>query len=88
MTALQSGSSAAFAQVPGLNPLIEAAGVEAYKTASSQAYRAVFLVSLAMTGIGMILCIFLPDVDHLITANVSVQIHERGKDFVDTDEKV
>ncbi|KAF2492222.1 MFS general substrate transporter [Lophium mytilinum] len=94
---LPSGSVAAFlaalsgagkmSAVDGVTPAIEAIGVRAYKGASSDAFRTVFLTTLAFSGLGMVLSIFYPNVDPLLTNKVSVQIHSKGKEDVGAEVK-
>jgi hypothetical protein len=80
IAALSTGSPAAFKSVQGITPAIQAAGIRAYQVANSQAFKAVFLVSLAFSGIGMILAIFYPSVDHLITSEVTIQVKKLDSD--------
>lgn len=79
MTALTAGTVSAFSAVQGLTPAIQAAGIRAYKEANSDAFRTVFLVTLAFSGTGMLISLFYPDIDHLLTKEVSVQIHKKGE---------
>ncbi|KAF2102444.1 MFS general substrate transporter [Rhizodiscina lignyota] len=80
ITALSSGSATAFNTVQGLTPTIQAIGVRAYQEANSDAFRTVYLTTLAFSGIGMLLSIFYPNIDHLLTNAVSVQLHNKGAD--------
>ena len=63
ITALTSGSATALASVEGITPGIIAAGEMAYKVASSDAYRTVFLSTIAINGIGIVLTFFVPNPD-------------------------
>lgn len=63
--------------IEGVTPAIAAAGVRAYRFASSEAYKTVWLVTLAFAGIGIVASCFYGSVDHLITKDVSVQLHKR-----------
>ena len=63
LTALTSGSATAMQTVRGISPSIINAGVAAYKEASSDAYRTVFLSTIAINGIGIILTFFVPNPD-------------------------
>ncbi|KJR86299.1 uncharacterized protein SPSK_02313 [Sporothrix schenckii 1099-18] len=70
--------------VPGLNETILAAGVHAYKVASADAYRTVFYSTIAFSGIGILLSIFVPNVDTLLTGEVAVTLRatEAAEDVV------
>ncbi|KAF2502483.1 MFS general substrate transporter [Lophium mytilinum] len=80
--AITAGTPAAWAAVPGLTPAIQAAGVRAYQDASSSAYSTVFLTTIAFSGIGVICSFFAPNVDHLLTKDVAVTLHERGTEMI------
>ncbi|KAF2665042.1 MFS general substrate transporter [Microthyrium microscopicum] len=82
LTAIASGSAAAFAKVSGLTPEIQAAGMAAYRKASVDAYNTVFLTTIAFSGIAIIFSIFAPNVDHLLNSNVAATLHERNTDTV------
>lgn len=78
LTALTSGSATALEAVKGISPSIIAAGSAAYKVASSDGYRTVFLSTIAINGIGIILTFFVPnpDLDAPEMNNVSAPIHK------------
>jgi hypothetical protein len=82
ITALTTGTQSAFQAVQGLTPAIQAIGVRAYKEANSDAFHTVFLTSLAFSGTGILLSTLYPSVDHLLTKEVSVQVHKRGMENV------
>jgi hypothetical protein len=63
LTAFTSGSATALEAVQGVTTAIIEAGTIAYKEASSDAYRTVFLSTIAINGIGVILTFFVPDPD-------------------------
>lgn len=75
ITALSSGDTTALQAVPGISPAIIAAGTNAYQLASAASYRTVFLSTIAFSGIGIIFSIFLPNIDHLLTSEVSTTLH-------------
>jgi len=52
----------------------------AYKQANAEAYKTVFFTTLAFSGTGMLISLLYPNVDHLMTNEVSVQLHESGKE--------
>ncbi|KAB5578315.1 fungal trichothecene efflux pump [Coniochaeta sp. 2T2.1] len=87
-TAIANGTAAAFAAVPGISPTILAVGQRAYQEANAAAYRTVFLSTIAFSGIGIILTIFLPDVDHLLTNEVTTPLQASGNESQITGEKV
>lgn len=76
LAAIPVGTPAAFKAVQGLTPTIQAAGLHAYRVANSEAYKTVFLTTLAFSGIGIVLSLFYPSVDHLITNQVTVQVKQ------------
>lgn len=63
-----------FDGIQGMNAEILAAGTRAYKFASADAYRTVFLTTLAFSGVGIILTFFAPNVDHMLTSEVAVTL--------------
>ena len=78
MTAKAAGTAAGFASVKGNTPAIMAAGDYAYKVASADAYRTVFLSTIAFSAIALILSFFAPNVDNLMTSDVATTLHKRG----------
>jgi cellobiose-specific phosphotransferase system component IIC len=73
---------AAIANVTGVNPSITAIGTRSYQDASADAYRTVFLATIAFTGVAIITTLFLPNVDHLLTGKVSTTLHKKDKEVV------
>ncbi|KAF2178198.1 hypothetical protein K469DRAFT_742079 [Zopfia rhizophila CBS 207.26] len=63
MTALTSGSTSAFETVQGISTEIIGVGVTAYKQANADAYRTVYLSTIAFTGIALILSYWAPDTE-------------------------
>jgi hypothetical protein len=82
LAALTSGSAAAFKAVAGLTPAIQAIGARAYQDASSDAYKTVYLSTLAFSGLGIILTFWTPNVDHLLSGDVTVTLHEKGTEKI------
>lgn len=78
-TALTYSTAEAFAAVPGTNTAIEIAGAHAYKVANAEAFRSVFLTSIAFGCIAIGLSIFIPNVDDLMTHDVAATLHKRNK---------
>lgn len=63
-----------FGGVQGSTAQIDAIGTRAYQFASSDAYRTVFLTTLAFSSIGIILTWFAPNVDSKLTGEVTVTL--------------
>ncbi|KAF2827930.1 MFS general substrate transporter [Ophiobolus disseminans] len=81
MTAMAAGGPAALlAQVQGLTPDILATGTEAYRWAFTDAYKTIFLVSLAFSGLTIIANCFIPDIDSLMGGKVAATLIGREKD--------
>lgn len=67
------------ADVRGISPSIEAAGVRAYQEANAQAYKTVFLTTLAFSGIGIIVSFWCPNVDRFLVGDVTVTLGEQAE---------
>jgi hypothetical protein len=76
LTAISNGTSAALGNVPGINGSVLAALGLATKHAYAQAFKVVYLATLAFTGIGLIAAFFIVDVDHYLTNYVNKTIHK------------
>ncbi|OBT94080.1 hypothetical protein VE01_07168 [Pseudogymnoascus verrucosus] len=88
IAAITAGETA-WEAVVGLTPAIQAIGIRAYQEASSDAFKTVFLSTIAFSGVGIILTIFAPNVDHLLTNDVTVTLHEKAtEDIVGAHAKV
>ena len=79
-------TAGSFADVAGVTPEIIAAGVAANANAYNQAYRPVWLSTIAFSGLGVILSFFAPNVNHQLTGDVVVQVkkYENGRDMEKT----
>ncbi|KAH6679631.1 fungal trichothecene efflux pump [Halenospora varia] len=66
-----------FTAVPGLTTTITTVGVRAYKVANAQAYKTVFLTSLAFSGLAIILSFWSPNVDDKMTGEVATTLHQK-----------
>jgi hypothetical protein len=73
--AFSIGTPEAFAAVPGITPAILAVGTRAYKVANADAFRTVYLSTIAFSGLAVILTFFAPNVDELMTAKVASTLH-------------
>jgi hypothetical protein len=81
MTAIAAGGSEALlSQVQGLTPEIMGQGATAYRYAYADAYRTIFLVSLAFGGLAILVSFFIPDIDALMTGKVAATLSGREKD--------
>ncbi|KAJ4366143.1 hypothetical protein N0V83_007778 [Neocucurbitaria cava] len=78
------GSEALFKPIQGLTPAILAAGAEAYRYAYTDAYRVVFLVSIAFGVLAIIASFFIPDIDYLMGGKVAATLTGREKEKVKT----
>jgi hypothetical protein len=73
--AFSVGTPEAFAAVPGITPSILAVGTRAYKLANADAFKTVYLSTVAFSGVAIILTFFAPNVDELMTHNVASTLH-------------
>ncbi|KAH8647972.1 fungal trichothecene efflux pump [Xylariales sp. PMI_506] len=80
LVAYSEGTQAAFDAVPGLNSTILAVGTAAYKTASADAYRTVFYSTIAFSAVGLLLTLFIPNIDDRLTGKVTITLHERANE--------
>lgn len=67
-------------KVPGLTPNILAIGIDAYQTASAQAYRTCFLTSIAFCGLGVIGAWFCPDINPETEHLVARELHHKREE--------
>ncbi|KAJ4367699.1 hypothetical protein N0V83_007284 [Neocucurbitaria cava] len=78
LQAIQLGA-AAIAAVPGITQEIMAVGYRAYQEASADAYRTVYLVTIAFSGISVILTFWAPNTDDLMTDKVAATLNHEGQ---------
>lgn len=76
LEALTAGTSSALEAVPGVTDQIIAVGTAAYKHANSDAYRTVYLSTIAFSGLALILALFAPNTDKLMTGQVAATLHQ------------
>lgn len=63
-------------------------GSLAWKQANADAYRTVFFSNIAFSGVAIVCSLLLPDVDHLLTAQVATTLHRvRVEEVEDGQEK-
>jgi len=87
LSALTTGTPAAWSAVDGLTTNIQAVGIRAYHDANSDAFKTVFFCTLTFSGVGIILTFFTPNVDHLLSGDVTMPLS--GKEGTENDiEKV
>ena len=60
--------------VPGITPTVIAAVGDAVKVAYSQAFKTVYLTSIAFGGLSIIAALFITSIDHLMTDFVARKI--------------
>lgn len=84
MAAIAAGGTQSLLDaVNGLTPQIIATGAEAYRFAYADAYRTIFLVSLAFGGLAIIASLFIPDIDSLMGEKVAATLKGRDKNSDD-----
>lgn len=74
------GTEALLNAVEGLTPQILAEGATAYRYAYADAYRTIFLVSIAFGGLGIITSLFIPDIESLMGSKIAATLTGREKD--------
>jgi MFS family permease len=83
--ALTSPGTTSLAKVPGINASIRGAASAAYQIANSEAYKTVFLTTIAFSGLSMIALWWVPKLDPRKKSYVSRTIQREG--FVNHDTK-
>jgi hypothetical protein len=68
--AFSIGTPAAFDAVAGITPNILAAGTRAYKVAKADAYKTVYLSTIAFSAVAVILTWFAPNTDNIMSQKV------------------
>jgi hypothetical protein len=72
------GTETAFSAVEGLTPQILATGTSAYKKASADAYRTVFLSTIAFSCVAIICAFFTANGQKMMTNDVAATLHQRA----------
>lgn len=75
IAAISAGTADAFAAVPGISDAIVAVGLSAYKVANADAYRTVYLSTIAFSGIALAMSWYAPNTESLMTENVAATLH-------------
>ena len=65
--------------VPGISKGVEVAGATAYKVAAAESYSTVYLVTLVFSGLALVFCGFVPDIERFMTNEVSAVISKAGE---------
>ncbi|CAK7200126.1 hypothetical protein SEUCBS139899_002816 [Sporothrix eucalyptigena] len=87
LSAVAVGTSEAFAAVPGATASIIAVGMRAYKVANSDAYRTVYLTTIAFSSLAMVMTLFAPNTEKYMTSKVVATLHNEDNTFAGTSEK-
>lgn len=87
LSAVAAGTADAFASVPGITANIVAVGVHAYKVANSDAYRTVYLSTIAFSSLAMVLTLFAPNTEKYMTSKIVATLHNEDNTFVGASEK-
>lgn len=74
------GSEASLSKVQGLTAEVLAAGTEAYRWAYTDAYKTIFLVSLAFGGLAILASFMIPNVDSMLDSKVAATLTGRDKE--------
>ena len=85
LAALTSGVSGAMQAVPGITDKIIEVGMTAYKQANSDAYKTVYLSTLAFSGVAICLTFFAPNTEEYMTTHIAATLH---REEVSDNEKV
>lgn len=80
LTALSLGTARSWEAIPGLTPAIKGVAVKAFQSGLGDAYKTVWLTSLAFTGLGVGLAFFSPNTEDLLTNKVATELHGRKRD--------
>jgi hypothetical protein len=96
ISAVSINAGADFSKIPGMTSSIAKIGVRAYQDAAAASYKTVFLVTIYLTVISTILSIWAPNVNHLLTSDVNIQVDREqmmeskgaGSEVKSADEKV
>ncbi|KAF2465115.1 MFS general substrate transporter [Lindgomyces ingoldianus] len=80
LQALQLGADALSA-VPGATEAIIAIGSRAYQNASADAYRTVYLSTIAFSGLAVILTWWAPNTDELMSEKVAATLHHEAQNL-------
>ncbi|CAK7233758.1 hypothetical protein SCUCBS95973_008704 [Sporothrix curviconia] len=90
MTAVSAGETAAeLSKISGVTSQVISVGTRAYQIAYADAYRTIFFTSIAFGSLALIVAMFVPNFDALLTNKVATQLNLSNKKAnVTNDEKV
>ncbi len=74
--ALASNNITALPQIPGVTPMVIAAGVKALKQAFADGIRAVFMIAAPFGAVACIACFFLGDMKHVMNYHVDAPMED------------
>lgn len=77
LDAFATGTAEAFEQVPGITSDILSAAQVAYKEGSRQAFQTIFYVSIAFSGLALLLSFWAPNVDNLMTDQIATILKQK-----------
>lgn len=78
MSAIAAGTTDAFQSVPGITDQIITVGVRAYKFANSDAFKTVYLTTIAFSGVAVILTFFAPNTEKFMTEKVVATLNNEN----------
>lgn len=82
LAAYAVGTPVAFDAVSGTTAAINAIGAIAYKEAVAKAFQTVYLVTIAFSGVGLILSFFCPNADKLLTSDVATKLQGKSENTI------
>ena len=81
IAAISAGTPDAFKAVPGLTDAITAIGLRAYKVANADAYRTVYLSTIAFSVLGIFLTFFAPNTEEFMSDQVAATLANEDDAF-------
>lgn len=79
MLAIGAGTAEAFEAIPGVTNEIIAAGVSAYKWANSDAFKTVYLTTIAFSGLAIALSFFAPNTEEYMSEKVVATLNNEDE---------
>jgi len=79
LAAITAGTPDAFADISGITDAIIAVGLRAYKVANADAYRTVYLSTIAFSALAVLLTWFAPNTEKYMTGQVAATLHHEGQ---------
>lgn len=78
ISAIAAGTTDALQSVPGITDQIITIGVGAYKFANSDAFKTVYLTTIAFSGVAVILTFFAPNTESFMTEKVVATLNNEN----------